>query len=61
MTVDVAVKGVTASVATVSKETMSRGASKSTNKKGGKFAKTNEATATEVILFGDSDDDAGGG
>ena len=45
MTVYVTVKGVTARVATVSKETMSHGASKETNKKRNKLAKKrNEAT-----------------
>ena len=39
MTVDVVVKGLTARVATVSKETMYRGASKATNKKGNDSAK----------------------
>ena len=58
---DVAVKGVTDRVAAVSKETMSRGVSKATNKKGKNFAKKNEATAPEVIVCDDSGDDTGGG
>ena len=61
MTVFVVVKGVTARVATVSKETMSRSASKATNKKGNNFAKKNEATAPEVIVCYDSVGDSGGG
>ena len=39
MTVDVSLKGVTARVTTASKETMSCGASKSTNKNGNEFEK----------------------
>ena len=62
MTVYVTVKGVTDRVATASKEIMSCGASKYTNKKGNKLTKRkNEATAAEVIVCYDSFDDAGGG
>ena len=62
MTVYVTVKRVTVGVATVSKENMSCGASKSTNNKGNKLAKKkNEATLAEVIVCDDGGHDAGGG
>ena len=62
MTVDVTVKGVTARIATVSKETMSCGTFKSTNKKVNKLAKNIiEATASDIIVCDNSGNDAGGG
>ena len=54
-------KVLTDRFSTVSKETMSRSASKATNKKGNNFAKKNEATAPEVIVCYDSVGDSGGG
>ena len=54
-------KGLTARVATVSKEAMYCGAPKATNKKGNNFAKKNEATAPEVIVCYDSVGNSGGG
>ena len=62
VTVYVTVKGVTSRVATVSKEKMSRSASKDTNKKGNMLAKQrNKATAAEVIMCDDIGYDDGGG
>ena len=62
MTVYVIVKGLRARFVTVSKEKMSCGASKATNKKGNKLAKKrNEAIAAEVIVFDDSGYYGGGG
>ena len=54
-------KRVTDRVATVSKETMSRGALKVTNKKWNKLEKKlNEATSAEVTVCDDNGDDSGG-
>ena len=58
---DVSLKELTDRFEILSKETMSRRASKATNKKGNKFAKKqNEATSPEVIVCDDSGDDASG-